>query len=306
MVMVDGERAKILLVDDNPQVRQMLSSFLEGRYDVVVASDGQDAVEVLRTASDVDVIVTDVNMPNMDGIQLTRAVRRRYPTLPVVIITGLGREEVAVDALRAGATNYLRKPFRNNEFDHVIRQSLELAQSRRRRDEGHAYLLQQTKLFELPPDPGVLPRVLPHFTQGAVELGVITTQDLIHVEVALQEALLNAILHGSLELTGRLPQDRAGLDAVCRTRREDPAFAGRVVRASVELEADGLRVVIEDQGPGFDVDAVLSRRSDAANGLLGRGLFLMRSFMDEVAFEEGGRRVELVRARGSKKSAIMT
>ncbi len=304
--MVDGERPRILLVDDNPQVRQMLSSFLEGRYDVVLAADGQDAVELLRTAGDVDVIVTDVNMPNMDGIQLTRAVRRRFPGLPVVIITGLGREEVAVDALRAGATNYLRKPFRNTEFDHVIRQSLELAQANRHREEGHAFLLQQTKLFELPPDPGALPRVLPHMTQGAVELGVVAKQDLIHVEVALQEALLNAVLHGSLELTGRLPQDRAGLDAVCRARREDPTFTGRVVRASVELEPDGLRVVIEDQGPGFDVTAALSRRSDAANGLLGRGLFLMRSFMDEVAFEEGGRRVVLVRSRGSKKSAAVT
>lgn len=304
--MVDASRPRILLVDDNPQVRQMLSSFLESRYDVVLAADGQDAVEVLRSAGEVDVIVTDVNMPNMDGIQLTRMVRRRYPDLPVVIITGLGREDVAVDALRAGATNYLRKPFRNTEFDHVIRQSLELAQRRRHREEGRAYLLQQSKLFELPPDPTVLPRVLPHMTHGAVELGVVGAQDLIHVEVALQEALLNAILHGSLELTGRLPPDRAGLEAVCRARRADPAFAGRVVRAAVELDHDGLRAVIEDQGPGFDVAAVLSRRSNATDGLFGRGLFLMRSFMDEVAFEEGGRRVLLFRARGSKKSAIVT
>lgn len=254
----------------------------------------------------VDVVITDVNMPNMDGLQLTRTVRRRYPSLPVVIITGLGREDVAVDALRAGATNYLRKPFRNAEFDHVIRQSLELGRSRRRREEGHTYLLQQAKLFELPPDPDVLPRVLPHLTQGAVELGVIGAQDLIHVEVALQEALLNAIFHGSLELTGRLPQDRGALADLCRARRQEQALAGRVVRVAVDLEPDGLRVVIEDQGPGFDVAAVLARRSGAADGLLGRGLFLMRSLMDEVAFEEGGRRVVLGRARGSKRSAATT
>lgn len=301
--MVDDERPKILLVDDNPQVLEMLSRFLAGRYEVVLAGGGQDAVELVRTLGDVDMVVTDVNMPDMDGLQLTRALRRRYPAMPVVIITGLGREEVAVDALRAGATNYLRKPFRNAEFDHVIRQSLELSHSRRRREEGHAYLLQQTKLFELPPDPAVLPRVLPHLTQGVVELGVITSQDMIHVEVALQEALLNAILHGSLELTGRLPADRAALDGVCRERREEEAFAGRVVRTSVELDPSALRVVIEDQGPGFDTAEVLSRRSGAAGGLSGRGLFLMRSFMDEVTFEEGGRRVVLTRTRGSLKSA---
>lgn len=301
--MVDDERPKILLVDDNPQVLEMLSRFLEGRYEVVLAASGQDAVELVRTLGDVDVVVTDVNMPDMDGLQLTRMIRRRYPSMPVVIITGLGREEIAVDALRAGATNYLRKPFRNSEFDHVIRQSLELAQGRRRREEGHAYLLQQTKLFELPPDPTVLPRVLPHVTQGVVELGVITSQDLIHVEVALQEALLNAILHGSLELTGRLPPERTARDAACRARREDAPFAGRVVRMSVELDPSALRVVIEDQGPGFDVKEVLARRSGAADGLSGRGLFLIRSFMDEVAFEEGGRRVVLTRTRGSLKSA---
>lgn len=290
--MVDDERPKILLVDDNAQVRERLSSFLEDRYEAVQAEDGQAALDLLRARGDIDLIVTDVHMPAMDGLQLARAVRRRWPSLPVVIITGLGREEIAVDALRAGATNYLRKPFRNAELDLVIRQGLELSQGRRRKDEGHAYMLQSTKLFELPPDPAALPRVLPHLTQGLVELGVATPQDLIHVEVALQEALLNAILHGSLELTGQLPSDRAGLEEACRERRLDPRFGDRVVRVAVELDPAALQVVIEDQGRGFDPTRPP-----------GRGLFLMRSFMDEVVFEEGGRRVVLVRRRDSTKTA---
>jgi CheY-like chemotaxis protein len=291
--MVDGERPKILLVDDNAQVRETLARFLDvERYEALEAADGQAALDLLRARGDIDVIVTDVQMPNVDGLQLARAVRRRWPSLPVVIISGLGREEVAIDALRAGATNYLRKPFRNAEFDLVIRQSLELAQGRRRRDEGHAYLLQSTKLFELPPDPAALPRVIPLLTQGLVELGVVGPQDLLHVEVALQEALLNAIVHGTLELTGQLPPDRAGLDEVCRERRLDPRYADRVVRAAVEVDRHGLQVVIEDQGAGFDPATPP-----------GNGLFLMRSFMDDVIFEEGGRRVVLVRRRDSTKTA---
>lgn len=303
LAMVDDERPTILLVDDNPQVRDLLARFLEGRYEVVLAADGEEAVERLRAGDGVDLIVTDVNMPHMDGLQLTRAIRRRHPALPVVIMTGLGREDVAVEALRAGATNYLRKPFRNTELEHVVRQSLELASGRRRREEGHAFLLQQGKLFELPPDPGALPRVLPHLTQGAVEMGVVEAHDLIHVEVALQEALLNAIVHGSLELSGRLPADRAALEALCRKRREEAPFDRRVVRVGVDLDPAALRVVIEDQGPGFDVAAVLARRGAPGDGLLGRGLFLMRSFMDEVTFEEGGRRVVLLRGRGSPRTA---
>jgi CheY-like chemotaxis protein len=299
--MVDVERPTILLVDDNPQVRDLLTRFLDDRYDVVHAGDGERALEALRGLPDIQLVLTDVNMPNMDGLQLTRTIRRRYPGLAVVIITGMGREEVAIDALRAGATNYLRKPFKNAELDKVVRQSLELSQHRRRFEEGHAYLLEQTKLFELPPDLLALARALPHLTQGVVEVGVASAQDLIHIEVALQEALLNAIVHGSLELEER-PVDRAALEALCRDRRTEPRFRGRVVRVAVELTPDALRVVIEDQGPGFDEGEVSARRS-GPTGVAGRGLFLMRSFMDEVTFEDGGRRVGLVRRRGSPKSS---
>src|SRR5688572_13222061 len=91
--MADDERPTILLVDDNAQVREMLSRFLGERYEVLQAEDGQAAVEAVRARPDLDVLVTDVSMPAMDGLQLARTVRRRWPSLPVVIITGLGREE---------------------------------------------------------------------------------------------------------------------------------------------------------------------------------------------------------------------
>src|SRR5262245_49757422 len=123
----DASRSRLLLVEDDALVRKMLGTFLEPRYAVSHAGNGRDALELLKTA-EVDLVLTDVRMPVMDGIQLVRAIRRLKPHLPVVVMTGLGNEETAVEALRAGATNYLKKPFRNHELDHVVRKCLEITQ----------------------------------------------------------------------------------------------------------------------------------------------------------------------------------
>lgn len=299
MVDAPAERPRILLVEDNEAVRDALAGFLGERYEVHPVGTGQAAVETLR-GLDVDLVVSDVAMPGgMDGIQLTRALRRRHPDLPIVIITGLGREEVAVDALRAGATNYLRKPFRDAELDLVVRQCLEGGKRRAQRDQGLRWLELATRSFVVPPDPSVIPHLLPHLTAGAAELGLVEPGDLLHVEIAIQEAIANAIVHGALELTGKVPPDRAQLEQACRARREQPPYGRRTVRVDVELTPQELRVTVEDPGPGFDP----ARRPPSPTPGGGRGLFLMQSFMDEVLFEHGGRRVVLVRRRGSGRGA---
>jgi two-component system response regulator PilR (NtrC family) len=100
---------RILVVDDEPGIRVMLSAALKREgYDVLLASDGRTALEALETGP-IDVVVTDIRMPQMTGIELLDAAKRVDPALSVIMMTAFGSKDTVLDALRLGATDYVEK-----------------------------------------------------------------------------------------------------------------------------------------------------------------------------------------------------
>jgi len=115
---------KILIVDDELNMRLVLKALLnkEG-YDVVTAADGLEALKILK-GGDVEVLVTDLKMPKLDGMGLLERVIREYPSMPVIIITAHGTIATAVDALKKGAFDYITKPFDQDELKSVIHKAI--------------------------------------------------------------------------------------------------------------------------------------------------------------------------------------
>ena len=108
----------VLVVDDSAVDRKLVGTLLEkSEISVQYASDGFEALDVLHQA-DVDVVLTDLQMPDMDGLQLVDAIRSQHPLVPVVLMTAHGSEELAIDALERGAASYVRK--RNLANDVVL------------------------------------------------------------------------------------------------------------------------------------------------------------------------------------------
>ena len=104
-------QATVLIVEDDPSLREALSDTLElAGYAVAAATDGPAALEILEREA-VGMVVSDVQMPNMDGHTLLKRIRSRNPELPVVLMTAYGTVQKAVDAMRCGAADYLLKPF---------------------------------------------------------------------------------------------------------------------------------------------------------------------------------------------------
>ncbi|MBX2813173.1 MAG: sigma-54 dependent transcriptional regulator [Myxococcales bacterium] len=118
-----GATQTILVVDDEANIRKVLSALLgrEG-YKVLTASDGEGAWELLDSAR-VDVVLTDLRMPGVDGMQLLKRVIKRYRGLPVVMLTAHGTVDTAVDAMKLGAFDYLTKPFDKEELQASIRKA---------------------------------------------------------------------------------------------------------------------------------------------------------------------------------------
>ena len=105
-------RSRILLVDDEESIRKLLSRMLESSYDVESAADGEAAIRLLHQPdAHYDLLISDLNMPDMDGLTLIREAQRINPTLAAIVITGYSTESSAIEALNLGVAGYLTKPF---------------------------------------------------------------------------------------------------------------------------------------------------------------------------------------------------
>ncbi len=118
------ETPSILVVDDELLIRDLLYDFFNGQgWQITVAENGEKALEILR-AKKVDLVLTDLRMPEMDGMALTTLVRESYPDMPVVIMTGYPSVESAVAALRSKVADYVTKPFNINELFKTVESHL--------------------------------------------------------------------------------------------------------------------------------------------------------------------------------------
>lgn len=113
---------KIMTVDDSPTVRKVLNEALSGAgYQVVEASDGEEAVNMLEQ-TDIDLLVTDLNMPNMDGVELIKRVRQQPGKrfMPIIMLTSVSQKEMKAAGKKAGASGWVTKPFRPEQLLSVI------------------------------------------------------------------------------------------------------------------------------------------------------------------------------------------
>jgi len=112
-------RARILVADDEPNLRRVLSAILmRDGYQVVQATNGAEALE--RLNDEVDVVITDLKMPEVDGMEVLRQVGQRSPQIPVIMITAFGSVNNAVEAVKAGAFDYIEKPFEQEQIRTIV------------------------------------------------------------------------------------------------------------------------------------------------------------------------------------------
>jgi two-component system response regulator AtoC len=118
------EKKQVLIVDDEPNLRKILSAQLtRDGYDVMIAEDGEQGLSMLRD-NHIDMVITDLKMPKVDGMTLLKEALREDPELPVVMITAHGTVDTAVEALKSGAFDYLTKPFDKDEVRQIVAKAL--------------------------------------------------------------------------------------------------------------------------------------------------------------------------------------
>ena len=118
--------AMILVVDDEEYILQVLKILLQAKgYDVITASDGSKAIGVVRSVEDVNLVISDVRMSPMDGIELLKLIHEERPGLPVIMLTAYGSPKSMLEAAGLGSFAYLSKPFSVEEVLDTVRRGLE-------------------------------------------------------------------------------------------------------------------------------------------------------------------------------------
>jgi len=114
----------ILIVDDEKNYLVVLSAFLSGEgYETLTADNAEQALEIVESA-DLDLVLTDMKMPSMDGIELLKRIKGKSPDLPVVMMTAYGTVEKAVEAMQLGAFNFIQKPFQNETLKQMVHNAI--------------------------------------------------------------------------------------------------------------------------------------------------------------------------------------
>ena len=122
--MTEQVSMTVLVIDDDPHIRTAIGKFLIARgHTVIEATNGEKGVEVVESQA-VDIVITDVKMPGMDGFEVLRRVRSVAPEIEVIVITGVKESENAFRALRAGAFDFFSKPFKVEDLNAAIQRTV--------------------------------------------------------------------------------------------------------------------------------------------------------------------------------------
>lgn len=288
----------ILVVDDLLTERTLVGQILgrESEWQVLYAKNGRDALEQVEQQPP-DLILTDLQMPEMDGLELVAEVRERYPLVPVVLMTAKGSEEIAVNALQSGAASYVPKRVLTKELVETITQVL--ASLEEEFDERRLTMSLSELHYVLENDSRVMMTLVSRLRQIVREMQLFDDSDSMRLATALNEALENAHYHGNLEVSSELREDSLSTYYdLAKSRREQLPYRDRHVHVVATFCSEEVRIVIRDEGPGFDLSCI----PDPTDLSLlerphGRGILLMRTFVDEVQFNEKGNEVTLVKRR---------
>jgi CheY-like chemotaxis protein len=295
----------VLVVDDSEVDRRLAGGLLERNLDVSVeyAASGAEALAQMEHGLP-NLLVTDLRMPDMTGLELVTTSRLQYPDVPVLLMTAHGSETLAIEALEQGAAGYVAKSHLADKLVEAVSDVLAVARADSSFEQLIGCLERTEFVFHLQNDPMLIEPLVDLVQSIVAGQDLCDFTDRVRIGVAMREALLNAMLLGNLQLDVQKAREireqvvsQQG-SAALRELGLDDTCGDRKVAVDIRIGAQEACFVIRDGGAGFDV-ASLPNRDDphALSPDAGRGIWLMRSFMDEVVFNEAGNEVTLIKRR---------
>jgi len=294
--------AHVLVVDDSPLDRRLAMRMLEEiGLDAKGAVHGKDAMQQIEESLP-DLIITDMQMPEMDGLQLVQQVTDCFPAIPVILMTAFGSEEVAVKALQIGAASYVPKQNMARDLVGTVKNVLAVARAKHATRAMLGSMMRVESDYVLSNTLEGLDALIGYIKDQIRQMHLFGEHDNLRIGTALYEAIVNAIEHGNLELSSTHRElSSTEYRRLFEQRSLTAPYRARHVYLTSRFTRSSATFVVRDQGPGFD-PAQLPDPTEPENvgRVNGRGLFLIRTFMDEVQFNPQGNEITMIRRRDSE------
>ncbi|MGI9494999.1 MAG: response regulator [Mariniblastus sp.] len=280
----------LLIVDDTDVDLMLMEGLLSAPgFTIVTAGDGFQALEKISEWS-IDLILTDLQMPRMDGLELVREVRKKYPDIPVILTTGKGSEDIAEEALLAGASTYIPKSKLSGMLESTVKEVLDLLSTGSASDGLFDQSFGSRFQFELKPDSSLIPKLVSLCQQMLHTFTPLDRIDRLRIAIAVDQAVQNSYYRGNLEIPADHKIDLRDLSTIelIEERLADEKYSSRLVSVRFDINHRRFSIRIEDDGPGFDSSSAGSWDEPAS-----RGTVLMHSFMDTVKYNQKGNVVKM-------------
>ena len=286
----------VIIADDNAATREVLAKIVEQEgLKQRNFENGKLALEALESNPDhVILAISDIKMPEMDGIQFLRQTRKSFPDIPFVITSGYGTKDNIITALKLGALDYLEKPFRLKDVREIIQKIKQAIGETQQEAKLYHYLEGKKICFKISNDIKLVHSLVSELIQEIKKIGGKSLQpELTGIRLALHEAVVNAIEHGNLELPSTLKEKPDYLEILGKRMLESP-YADRQVLVATSVTPTSFSCEITDEGPGFDWRS-LPDPLDPENLFKphGRGIILMANYFDRVTFNQQGNSITM-------------
>ncbi len=293
----------ILIAEDSETQALQLRKLLEGAgFSVQVTGSGTEALAALA-ARPPSALVTDLEMPGMNGLDLVMAAHRDFPQVPVILMTAFGNEELAVQALQSGAASYVPKKIVAEHLVSTLVDVLEVAHHGREDARVTEFLGELTFRLELPVSAPPVTVAVAEVLRGMAELRCGDELDRLRIGVALEAAIYHLHYFGNLELTPDQLHGSYGLDEASRAfqdllkqRCEESPFSARKLHLAARLTRDEFFCTLTQEGARLRLDADgKAVDSIEIEGEGNRGWLLVRAVMSEVRLDDNGKQLTLRR-----------
>ncbi len=290
----------VLIVDDSPMDQALAAGLLKKHLgcETTTALDGGEGLQSIRDLKP-DLIITDMQMPNLNGLEMVTRLREEGSQIPVVLMTAKGSEDLAVEALRIGASSYVSKRSLAKRLVETARMVLAASQEDREQGALMVRLKSHSELFELENRVEECLSLSRYLQKTLSRIWNLDLTSRLRIGLVLEEALINALYHGNLEVSSALKEklDNSFYELAAERQKALP-YSDRRIVVSSETTIEEARFVISDGGPGFQVkDLPDPTDSQNLSRPSGRGVMLMNAFMDQVIYNERGNQVTLVKRR---------
>lgn len=291
----------ILVADDSELHRNYILEVLKKEpldWIIEAVSSAEEATALMRHMA-FDVIITDVVMSGMSGLDFVNQVHRQPKRVPIIVISGEDDPASAIEALRRGAASYVAKRDLPARLGETVRQVLDAS----RLEQNYQNLIgcaeEMRFKFNLKNDPELIQPLVGLVQRMSDGMNLLASDSRTRFGVAIDEALVNAICHGNLELSEAEMKEVHGhlhsgtRSNVIESRRNKSPFCDRLVHVSLGLSVEGIKIVVRDDGRGFSRDAIRASNEH-------RGITLIQNLVDKASYNEAGNEITLVKFRDQK------